>query len=287
MASIEKQAEKRWVIKIDSSLVTDGGKGLDYKVLACWANEMASLHRLDMEIIVVSSGAVAEGMSRLGWSTRPHDIPTLQAAAAVGQMGLMEAYEASFRRSGICAAQMLLTREDFATRQRYLNTQATLNKLVKMRAIPVINENDTVSTEEICFGNNDMLAALIGNMVGADRLVILTDQPGLFVSDPRVDSRAALISLASADDDSLLDVAGGAGKSGKGGMLSKIKSARMFALSGGTTTIASGHINGVLEKIRSGLAVGTELRPRPKVDQDVERWIVESKSTLICESPMH
>lgn len=287
MALMEKQAENKWVIKVGSSLVTDGGKGLDYKVLARWTDEMARLHCLDMEIIVVSSGAVAEGISRLGWPKRPHDIPALQAAAAVGQVGLMEAYEASFRRSGICAAQVLLTREDFATRQRYLNTQATLKKLAKMRAIPVINENDTVSTEEICFGDNDMLAALVGNMFGADRLVILTDQPGLFDSDPRIDSRAALISLAFADDDSLLDIAGGAGKIGKGGMLSKIKSARVFALSGGTTTIASGHIDGVLEKIRSGVAVGTELRPRPKVHHEVERWVVESKSTLVCESPTH
>ncbi|CAB3764261.1 glutamate 5-kinase [Paraburkholderia solisilvae] len=267
--------ETRWVVKIGSALLTSDGKGLDHRALARWADEMAELHHAGLEIVIVSSGAVAEGMSRLGWCRTPRDISALQAAAAIGQMGLMHAYETSFRARRICAAQVLLTHEDFASRQRYLNVQATLRKLVQMRAMAVINENDTVSTEEIRFGDNDMLAALVANMVAADRLVILTDQAGLLCGDPRTEPRAGLISEACVDDDALLGIAGGVAAAGSsaGGMLSKVKSARLFALSGGITTLACGHIDGVLGKIRSGVAVGTELRPGRQRLVETDRWL--------------
>ncbi|MBB5411220.1 glutamate 5-kinase [Paraburkholderia sp. HC6.4b] len=271
--------ENRWVVKIGSSLLTNDGRGLDREALARWVDDIAGLQRGGMEIVVVSSGAVAEGMSRLGWRKRPDDLPFLQAAAAVGQMGLMEAYGASFRRSGICAAQVLLTHEDFASRQRYMNVHATLRKLAQMRAIPVINENDTVSTREICFGDNDMLAALVANLTAADRLVILTDQRGLFSHDPRMDPGADLIRQASAEDDSLFDIAGSASKWGRGGMLSKVKAARMFALSGGITTIASGRVEGVLGQIRSGMAVGTELRPGQQRLLKHNQWLAGQSIT--------
>jgi glutamate 5-kinase len=271
--------ETRWVVKIGSSLLTNDGRGLNRQALAGWVSDIATLQRAGMDILVVSSGAVAEGMSRLGWRQRPDDIASLQAAAAVGQMGLMQAYEASFRRSGISAAQVLLTHEDFASRQRYLNVQATLRKLRQMRAIPVINENDTVSTKEIRLSDNDTLAALIANMVAATRLVILTDQAGLFTHDPRTQPDAELIKLASVEDDSLLDIAGGAGNLGRGGMLSKVQAARIFALSGGTTTIASGRTEGVLEQIRSGRAVGTELRPGERRLLERKRWLAGQSIT--------
>ena len=273
MAFEDMTTETKWVVKIGSSLLTNNGRGLDHTALDRWVDDVAGLRRVGMEIVVVSSGAVAEGISRLGWRNRPDDIPSLQAAAAVGQMGLMQAYEASFRRRGICAAQVLLTHEDFASRQRYLNVQATLRKLAQMGATPIINENDTVSTQEIRFGDNDTLAALVANMIAADRLVILTDQLGLFSGDPRTESGAELIRQASAEDDSLLDIAGSAGKLGRGGMLSKVKAARMFALSGGITTIASGRIEGGLGQIRSGLAVGTELHPGQQRLLECKQWL--------------
>ncbi|AOK63662.1 glutamate 5-kinase [Burkholderia ubonensis] len=252
---------KRWVIKIGSSLITDNGRGLDCSALDIWVEQLFQLQRVGIDVVLVSSGAVAEGMSRLGWRSRPDEISRLQAAAAIGQMGLMEAYETRFRRHGICAAQVLLTHEDFADKQRFLNIQATLQTLMRLKAVPVINENDTVSTEEIRFGDNDLLAALVANMIAADRLVILTDQKGLFTSDPRHNPDATLINRISVDDARLLEIAGGAGTLGRGGMLSKVKAAKMFALSGGVTTIASGRIDDVLLQIQSGLTAGTELFP--------------------------
>ncbi|WP_075643744.1 glutamate 5-kinase [Paraburkholderia monticola] len=272
-------SETRWVIKIGSSLLTQDGKGLDYTALAGWVDEISGLHNAGMEIVVVSSGAVAEGLSRLGWRKRPSEIAALQAAAAVGQMGLMQAYEINFRQRNICSAQVLLTHEDFSSRQRYLNVKGTLNKLAQMRSIAVVNENDTVSTEEICFGDNDMLAALVGNMIKADRLVILTDQVGLLTSDPRTVPNAELIQRADAEDERLLDIAGGAGHIGRGGMLSKVKSARMFALSGGTTTIASGRTKGVLEQIRRRTATCTELVPSTESLPETERWLAGQLTT--------
>lgn len=273
MTLSDRSTETRWVVKIGSSLLTNSGKGLDHKALARWTHELAALHRAAVEIIVVSSGAVAEGMARLGWRDRPVDISALQAAAAVGQMGLMQAYETCLRCNGMRSAQVLLTHEDFSTRQRYLNIQATLKRLAQMNTIPVINENDAVSTEEIRFGDNDMLAALVANMVSANRLVILTDQLGLFSGDPREQPGAELIRRACADDEHLLEIAGGASTFGKGGMMSKVMSARMFSLSGGVTTIASGHVDGILGQIRAGVANGTELYPGRQRLVDTNQWV--------------
>lgn len=273
------RSETKWVIKIGSSLVTQNGKGLDYNALVGWVDEISRLHNFGMEIVVVSSGAVAEGLCRLGWHERPSEVSAIQAAAAVGQMGLMQAYETEFRKSGICSAQILLTYEDFSSRQRYLNVKNTLSKLAQMRSIAVINENDTVSTEEIRFGDNDILAALVGNMIKADRVVILTDQVGLLTCDPRTSPGAKLIQRANAEDERLLDIAGGAGRIGRGGMLSKIKSARMFALSGGTTTIASGRTKGMLEQIRRGTATCTDLIAGKEGLPETERWLAGQLST--------
>lgn len=286
MTQSETLAETRWVVKIGSSVLTNDGKGLDYAALNRWIDEIAELHRTGMEIVVVSSGAVAEGMSRLGWWKKPGNIGVLQAAAAVGQMGLMQAYEASFFRHSMRSAQILLTHEDFATRQRYLNVQATLRKLAEMRTVPVINENDTVCTEEIRCGDNDMLAALVANMICADRLVILTDQFGLLSADPRTTPYAELVSRASTDDDRLFDFAGGASAPGRGGMQSKVKAARIFALSGGITTIASGRLEGVLGRIRTGAEIGTELRPGQMRLPEAGRWLagqLKTKGTLILD----
>ncbi|WP_211468018.1 glutamate 5-kinase [Collimonas silvisoli] len=265
--------ENRWVVKIGSALLTDNGRGLDRDAISRWVNQISALQQQGMDIVLVSSGAIAEGLSRLGWSSRPIEIPRLQAAAAVGQMGLMQVYETSFNHNGIRSAQILLTHDDFANRQRYLNIEATLRALIQLRAVPIINENDTVSTEEICFGDNDMLAALVANMVAADRLIILTDQQGLYTKDPRLSQDVELISAVSVDDERLLAMAGGSSKWGRGGMASKVKAARMFALSGGVTTIASGRTENVLERIRSGQAIGTALLPGEKRLLKRKQWL--------------
>ena len=272
-------SETRWVIKIGSSLLTQNGKGLDYDALKGWVDEISQLHNDSMEIVVVSSGAIAEGLSRLRWHKLPSGITALQAAAAVGQMSLTQAYETSFRKKNICSAQLLLTHEDFSSRRRYLNVKGTLRKLAQMRSIAVINENDTVSTEEIRFGDNDMLAALVGNMIEADRLVILTDQAGLLAVDPNSLPSAELIQRANAEDEKLLDFAASAGQVGRGGMQSKVKSARIFALSGGTTTIASGRTQGVLAQIRRGNAICTDLISTMEGIPETERWLAGQLTT--------
>jgi glutamate 5-kinase len=284
---INSVQENRWVVKVGSSLVTDNGRGLDQQALARWAEEIAHLQSQGMEIVLVSSGAIAEGMNRLGWVNRPEEVARLQAAAAIGQMGLMQAYETSFRCRGIHAAQILLTHEDFVDRKRYLNIEATLRTLTRLRTVPIINENDTVSTEEIRFGDNDMLAALVANMIAADRLVILTDQQGLYSSDPRGSPDAKLIHIASANDEALLAMAGGGGKWGRGGMSSKITAARMFALSGGVTTIASGRTDSVLAHIRAGRPIGTELLPGRKRLLKRKQWLAGhllTRGTLVLDA---
>ena len=248
------------VIKVGSSLVTNEGKGLDAAAIARWAEQIAELRRLGKKVILVSSGAIAEGMQRLGWTRRPHAMHQLQAAAAVGQMGLVQCYESCFRSHGLHTAQVLLTHADMADRQRYLNARSTLRTLLDMGVIPVINENDTVVTDEIKLGDNDTLGALVTNLVEADALVILTDQAGLFDSDPRRNPKAKLLETADALDPNLEAVAGGTGSAlAKGGMLTKIQAAKRAARSGAHTVIASGREPEVLLRLAKGERIGTLL----------------------------
>ncbi len=251
---------RRIVVKVGSSLVTNQGEGLDLNALGNWARQIAALNGNGFEVVLVSSGAIAEGMQRLGWRERPVAIHELQAAAAVGQMGLVQAYESCFRRHDLHAAQVLLTHADLADRERYLNARATLTTLLSLRVIPIINENDTVVTDEIKFGDNDTLGALVTNLIDADALVILTDQDGLYTADPRRDPTATLVSSAQAGDAQLENMAGGAGSSiGRGGMLTKILAAKRAAHSGAHTVIASGHEPDVLLRLFQGIPIGTLL----------------------------
>lgn len=251
---------RRIVVKVGSSLVTNQGAGLDLDALGNWARQIAALNGNGYEVVLVSSGAIAEGMQRLGWHTRPLAIHELQAAAAVGQMGLVQAYESCFRKYGLHAAQVLLTHADLADRERYLNARATLTTLLQLRVIPIINENDTVVTDEIKFGDNDTLGALVTNLIDADALVILTDQDGLYTADPRKDPTATLVSSALAGDAQLESMAGGAGSAiGRGGMLTKIIAAKRAAHSGAHTVIASGHEPDVLLRLFQGASIGTLL----------------------------
>ncbi len=251
---------RRIVVKVGSSLLTNDGRGLDHTAVARWAGEIARLRTARKEIVLVSSGAIAEGMQRLGWASRPRAIHELQAAAAVGQMGLVQAYEAAFSKYGLHTAQVLLTHEDLADRRRYLNARTTLTTLIALGVIPVINENDTVTTDEIRFGDNDTLAALVTNLIEADALVLLTDQPGLFTADPRKDPAATLVSNARAGDPAMEAMAGGAGSAiGRGGMLTKVLAAKRAARSGASTIIASGFEPDVLTRLAAGEAIGTAL----------------------------
>jgi glutamate 5-kinase len=251
---------KRIVVKVGSSLVTNQGAGLDIDALGNWARQIAALSASGYEVVLVSSGAIAEGMQRLGWRTRPTSIHDLQAAAAVGQMGLVQAYESCFRRHDLHAAQVLLTHADLADRERYLNARTTLITLLSLRVIPIINENDTVVTDEIKFGDNDTLGALVTNLIDADALIILTDQNGLYTGDPRKNPSAALVNEAQAGDAELESMAGGAGSQiGRGGMITKILAAKRAAQSGAHTIIASGHECDVLLRLLQGEAVGTLL----------------------------
>jgi glutamate 5-kinase len=238
-------AARRLVVKVGSSLVTNEGRGLDHAAVAGWATQVAELKRGGKEIVLVSSGAIAEGIRRLGWSRRPSSIHQLQAAAAVGQMGLVQAYESAFARFGLHTAQILLTHQDLADRRRYLNARSTLVTLLGLDVIPIINENDTVTTDEIRFGDNDTLGALVANLVEADALVLLTDQQGLYSADPRRDASAKLVEAARAGDPQLEAMAGGTGSAlGRGGMLSKVLAAKRAARSGASTVIADGRVEG-------------------------------------------
>ncbi len=247
------------VVKVGSSLVTNEGRGLDAQAIARWAAQVVELGKLGKKVVLVSSGAIAEGMQRLGWTRRPRAMHELQAAAAVGQMGLAQCYESSFRAHGLRSAQVLLTHADMADRQRYLNARSTLRTLIALGVIPVINENDTVVTDEIKLGDNDTLAALVTNLIEADALVILTDQAGLYDADPRKDSNARLIARAQAMDPKLEAIAGGAGALGTGGMLTKVLAARRAARSGAHTVIASGAEPDVLVRLARGEHIGTQL----------------------------
>lgn len=254
------QRARRLVIKVGSSLVTDEGRGLDHTAVARWAEEIAALRNSGREIVLVSSGAIAEGIKRLGWKSRPAAMHELQAAAAVGQMGLVQAYESAFARFGLHTAQILLTHEDLADRRRYLNARSTLRTLLDLGVIPIINENDTVTTDEIRFGDNDTLGALVTNLIEAEVLVLLTDQHGLYTSDPRRDAGATLVTEACAGDPALERMAGGAGSSlARGGMLTKVLAASRAARSGASTLIASGREPNVLTRLANGEAIGSAL----------------------------
>jgi glutamate 5-kinase len=265
---------RRLVVKIGSSLVTNSGQGLDHAALATWAEQIATLTAAKKQVVLVSSGAVAEGMQRLGWTRRPHALHELQAAAAVGQMGLVEAYETCFRRHGLRTAQILLTQDDLADRKRYLNARSTLRTLLELGVIPVINENDTVATEEIRFGDNDTLGALVTNLIEAEVLVILTDQSGLYTSDPRHDAGATLIAEARAGDPSLEQMAGGVGSQfARGGMLTKVLAAQRAARSGAATIIASGREPNVLVRLAAGEAIGTQLSAETVTMAARKQWL--------------
>ena len=269
-------AAKTLVVKVGSSLVTNSGRGLDVEAIARWASQIAGLHRLGKRSILVSSGAIAEGVQRLGWSRRPHAMNQLQAAAAVGQMGLVQCYETCFREHGLPTAQVLLTHADMADRHRYLNARSTLRTLLDLGAIPVINENDTVVTDEIKFGDNDTLGALVTNLVEADALIILTDQAGLYDADPRRKPDAKLIEHANADDPRLEAVAGGAGTAfARGGMITKVLAAKRAARSGAHTVIASGREHDVLLRLAQGEQLGTLLTARTVPLAARKQWLAD------------
>ncbi len=254
------QQARRWVVKIGSALLTADGKGLDKVAIADWTRQMAALRARGIELVLVSSGAVAEGMSRLGWSSRPHALHHLQAAAAVGQMGLVQAYESCFQQFGLHTAQVLLGHDDISARDRYLNARSTLTTLLELGVVPVVNENDTVVTEEIRFGDNDTLAALVANLIDADVLVILTDQQGLFDADPRISPDAKLVAEALVGDERLEQMAGGSsGVLGQGGMATKVRASKLAGRSGANTVIASGKAEDVLLRVADGEIIGTLL----------------------------
>ena len=271
---------RRIVVKVGSSLVTNEGRGLDETAIGEWSRQLAALVRGDgvqrREVIMVSSGAMAEGMKRLGWSRRPREVHELQAAAAVGQMGLAQMYETKLRENGVGSAQVLLTHADLADRERYLNARSTLLTLLTLGVVPVINENDTVVNDEIKFGDNDTLGALVANLVEADALVILTDQKGLYTADPRRDPTAQFVHEARAGDLALEDMAGGAGSSiGKGGMITKILAAKRAAGSGASTVIAWGREHDVLLRLASGEPIGTLLVAQTAKTQARKQWMAD------------
>ena len=264
------------VIKVGSSLVTNDGRGLDAAAIARWAAQIAQLHALGKRCVMVSSGAIAEGVLRLGWARRPRAMHELQAAAAVGQMGLVQCYESCFREHGLATAQVLLTHADMADRQRYLNARSTLRTLLELGVIPVINENDTVVTDEIRFGDNDTLGALVANLVEADALIILTDQAGLYDADPREVSTAILIQEREASDPALEAMAGGTGSAlARGGMLTKVLAAKRAARSGAHTVIASGREPDVLLRIARGERLGTLLAARTMPLAARKQWLAD------------
>jgi glutamate 5-kinase len=267
---------KTLVVKVGSSLVTNEGRGLDVAAIARWAGQIAKLRSLGRQCVLVSSGAIAEGLQRLGWKRRPHAMHELQAAAAVGQMGLAQCYESCFREHGLATAQVLLTHADLADRQRYLNARSTLRTLLALGVIPVINENDTVVTDEIRFGDNDTLGALVTNLIEADALVILTDQEGLYDADPRRNPNARLIGEAAAGEAHLEEIAGGAGSGlARGGMIAKVLAAKRAARSGAHSVIASGREPEVLVRVAQGERLGTLLLARTQPLAARKQWLAD------------
>lgn len=278
---------RRIIVKIGSALLTGGGRGLDKTAIAGWVAQIAELCKQDREVVLVSSGSVAEGMSRLGWKTRPDTLPELQAAASVGQMGLVQTYETLFRFHGLHTAQVLLTHDDLSRRDRYLNSRSTLLTLLKLGVVPVINENDTVATEEIRFGDNDTLGALVANSLEADVLVILTDQSGLFERDPSLDPTAKLIHEASINDPALSEMVGESRSGlGRGGMVTKLRAARLAARSGAATVIVGGKEHQVLTRVIAGELLGTFLVPDTDPLTARKRWLagqLKLKGSLVLD----
>ena len=277
---------KRVVVKIGSSLLTNDGRGLDGRAIGGWVDQLVGLLAQGIEPIVVSSGAVAEGMVRLGWHERPTELHKLQAAASVGQSGLVQCWESHFSRHGIRSAQVLLTHDDLSSRRRYLNARNSLHTLTDMGVIPIINENDAISTKEIKLGDNDTLGALVANLMDADALILLTDQTGLYDADPRKNPQAKLIEEALADDEQLDAVAGGGGKLGTGGMATKLNAARLAARSGAMTVIASGREKDIIPRLLQGERLGTLLKPADEPLKARKRWIVgqmQSRGTVVLD----
>ena len=270
---------KRWVVKVGSSLVTNNGLGLDLQAIEGWASQLVAMQKSGLHVVLVSSGAVAEGVTRLGLKSRPKQVHIQQAAAAVGQMGLVQAYESCFMRHGVHAAQILLTHDDLSDRTRYLNARSTLTTLLDMAVVPVVNENDTVATAELCFGDNDTLAALVANLINADVMVLLTDQDGLFNVDPRIDPNANLVATASAKDNSLSAMAGQGSSLGRGGMLTKLSAARLAARSGTNTIIANGKEQQILSRLLQGEELGTLLEADDEPVTARKQWLA-SQLTL-------
>lgn len=277
---------RRWVIKIGSSLLTDNGRGLDTQAIQDWVAQIHELQKNGIEAILVSSGSVAAGMARLGWNKRPEHVPELQAAAAIGQMGLVQAYENAFQAFGVHTAQILLDHDDLSNRERYLNAQSTLKTLIALKAVPVVNENDTVVTEEIRFGDNDTLAALVANLVEADVLVLLTDQDGMYDSDPRTNAQAVLIDNMPAAAAELDVMAGEGGALGRGGMVTKVRAARLAARSGANTVIVGGCIENVLLSLYEGQSVGSLFLADQQPQAARKRWLagqLKSRGELILD----
>jgi len=278
---------RRWVVKIGSAMLTGNGQGLDRDAFAAWVEQMAAWVKKGNELVLVSSGAVAEGMCRMGWVARPSSLHELQAAAAIGQMGLIKAWETCFAKHDLHTAQVLLTHDDLTNRGRYLNARSTLRTLLGLGVIPVVNENDTVANEELKFGDNDTLAALVANLVGADLLVLLTDQQGLFTADPRKDQHAKLIERAQVADATLEAAASGSvGRLGRGGMETKVRAARLAARSGTPTIIASGAVTNGLSRIATGEPVGTLLLPAQEAEAARKQWLashLQVKGQLVLD----
>lgn len=267
---------KRIVVKVGSALVTNNGAGLSNEFITECARQISLLQQAGRQVLLVSSGAIAAGMQRLGWSKRPHAMHALQAAAAVGQMGLTQAYENVFAQHGLKSAQVLLTHDDLADRSRYLNARITLNTLIELGVVPIINENDTVVTDEIRFGDNDTLGALVANLVEADTLIILTDQQGLFTADPRIDPTATLISEGEAENKAYELIAGGAGSGiSKGGMITKVRAAQRAARSGAHTLIVGGRETGALIRAANGDVIGTFLRAHQNPLVARKQWLAD------------
>jgi len=275
MAREQVTKARRWVVKVGSSLLTNDGTGLDLALMALWVEQIQRLRARGIEVVLVSSGAVSEGMKRLGWHERPHALHEQQAAAAVGQMGVVQAYESCFQKHGLHTAQILLTHDDLADRQRYLNARSTLRTLLKLDVIPVVNENDTVAVEEIRFGDNDTLAGLVTNLIEAELLVMLTDQEGMYDSDPRNNPNAKFIHEAQAGDPKLEAMAagGGSGRLGRGGMLTKVRAAEHAARSGALSIIASGREPDVLAQIADGGQLGTMVVPAVEPLAARKQWL--------------
>ncbi|MGS2717991.1 glutamate 5-kinase [Eionea flava] len=278
---------RRWVVKIGSSLLTNDGQGLDVSAIAGWVEQMSYLRQQGIELVLVSSGSIAVGITRLGWSERPTHIHELQAAAAVGQMGLVQTYEQAFQAFGLHTAQVLLDHDDLSNRERYLNAKYTLKTLMRLGVVPVVNENDTVVTDEIRFGDNDTLAALVANLVEADLLVLLTDQEGMYDRDPRHHAEAQLINNISASTDSLDSMAGDGGKLGRGGMVTKVRAARLAARSGANTVIVGGRLESVLTDLSAGKEIGSLLLADQLPQAARKRWLagqLQSRGELILDN---